>query len=106
MDSMSVSIGVVRTFQDVKPDKAQVLKIGEEYAEVFSAWEDWRSVRETGTLGEADAAKRALIDELADVMQACANMAASLGTYNMQPAMLRCEIRNEQRGRFGRNEEK
>ena len=36
---MAVEIGTVQTFPDVKPDKAQALKVLEEAAEVFGAWQ-------------------------------------------------------------------
>ena len=38
---MIVEIGSVRTFPDVRPDKAQALKVVEEAAEVYAAWQDW-----------------------------------------------------------------
>lgn len=36
---MSVTIGTVETFRVVRPNKEQALKVVEEAAEVFSAWE-------------------------------------------------------------------
>ena len=37
---MIVEIGRVRAFPDVRPDKAQALKVVEEAAEVYAAWQD------------------------------------------------------------------
>lgn len=38
---MAVKLGTVQTFADVRPDKAQALKVLEEAAEVFGAWQQW-----------------------------------------------------------------
>ncbi len=86
-------IGDVRTFPVVKADKAQVVKIGEECMEVFSAWEDWQSTLDPELLPP-------LVDEIADTIQACANLAAALGVDDMREAMRACEERNRQRGRL------
>ena len=97
-------IGDVRTFPDVKADKAQVLKIGEECMEVFSAWELYTGM--TLTEGEQSesairmAARAHLVDEIADVIQACSNLAAAVGVDDMRPAMAECEQRNRDRGRL------
>jgi len=86
-------IGDVRTFPGVKADKAQVLKIGEECMEVFSAWEDWQSTLDPELLPP-------LVDEIADVIQACSNLAAALGVDDMRVVMAECEQRNRERGRL------
>ena len=86
-------IGEVRTFPGVKADKAQVLKIGEECMEVFSAWEDWQSTLDEELLPH-------LVDEIADVIQACSNLAVAVGVDDMRPAMAECEQRNRERGRL------
>lgn len=90
---MTVKIGEVATFPHPKPDKAQVLKIGEECMEVFSAWEDWQSTLDPELLPF-------LVDEIADTIQACANLAAALGVDDMREAMRACEARNRERGRL------
>lgn len=38
LNSRAVRVGAVATFEGVKPDKAQALKLLEEAAEVFGAW--------------------------------------------------------------------
>lgn len=85
-----VEIGSVQTFPDVKPDKAQALKVLEEAAEVFGAWqrygaEDWKDV---------------LLAECADVIQATLNLVAALGVEDFRPWMRACELRNRERGRI------
>lgn len=42
----------------------------------------------------------ALLDELADCVQACCNLAHALGCSDMRPYMARCEGRNRERGRL------
>ena len=91
---MSIEIGSVATFRDVHPDKLQVVKIAEEWGEVYSAWEDWLG----GQPGD-DGTER-LVDECADVIQATCNLLASIGVDSMTCAMRRCEERNRDRGRL------
>ena len=90
---MPVNIGEVTTFPHPKADKEQVLKIAEEEHEVFSAWEDWQSTLDPELLPH-------LVDEIADTIQACANLAAALGVDDMRDAMAACEQRNRERGRL------
>lgn len=90
---MRVNIGTVRTFPGVLPDKAQAMKVVEEAAEVFSAWEQWSSVEDEGV-------RDMLVGELADCVTACANLAASLGAYDLARAVKEAEVRNEERGRY------
>ena len=101
---MAVTIGEVRTFGDAKADKAQVMKIIEETAEVFSAWEDWNGCGFDGRIGYEgyveEAMRERLVDECADVVQALSNLLAALGVDDMQPAMSACEARNMERGRL------
>lgn len=93
MDNMSVQIGTVITFPDVKPDKAQVVKIGEECMEVYSAWEDWESTHDYELLPH-------LVDECADLITATCNLLAALGIDDMIGAMNYCVERNRKRGRL------
>lgn len=90
---MTVYIGKIATFPHVKPDKAQVVKIGEECMEVFSAWENWQNTHDYELLPH-------LVDEIADVIQATANLLAALGVDDMREAMKACEARNRERGRY------
>lgn len=84
-------LGVVDTFPHVRADKAQALKVVEEAAEVFSAWESW-----TENSGSADQ----VLDEIADCITACANLAAALGCNYLRPRLQEAKLRNERRGRY------
>lgn len=90
---MSVKIGKVATFADVQADKAQALKVLEEAAEVFAAWQQWDDSLRVDKFFE-------LVDECADVVQATCNLLASLGMDDFTNAMERCEKRNRERGRL------
>lgn len=90
-----IKIGDVKTFPNVKTDKVQVMKIIEESAEVFSAWEDYN---ELGCSGRK--ARRRLIDECTDVIQAVSNLLVSVGVNDARRYIEDCRKRNEQRGRF------
>ena len=85
-----IKLGSVRAFPNVQPTKDQALKPLEEAAEVFSAWQRYG----------ADDWKDVLLDELADTIQACCNLAASLGVHDLTPHIARCEERNRRRGRY------
>ena len=41
-----------------------------------------------------------LMDEIADAIQACCNLAAALGVTDLTPYLARCEERNRKRGRY------
>lgn len=84
---------IVRTFDNVEPDKAQVMKVAEESLEVFSAWENFQD-------DASDAKRSAVVDECADVIQATCNLIASLGVEDFTPYMEACRKRNEERGRM------
>lgn len=92
-----IKLGSVHAFPRVAPDKAQALKVVEESAEVFSAWEGWQTVEDEGV-------REMLLDEIADTIQACCNLAAALGVDDMTPYLARCEERNRERGRYGEGE--
>lgn len=102
---MSVYLGEIETFPNIKADKAQVLKIGEECMEVFSAWEnndqcdDWLNCSNCQEAGTCSAFKH-LTDECADVVQSVANLAAALGIRNFTLFVEACERRNRKRGRY------
>ena len=90
----SVGIGEVATFPGAKPDKAQALKVLEEAAEVFGAWQ------EADGYDFADFLVEPVLDECADVIQATCNLVAALGATDLAPYMEECRMRNEERGRF------
>lgn len=90
----SVKIGEVATLPDAKVDKAQALKVLEEAAEVFGAWQALDT-------GECSSRKRiGLLNECADVIQAVANLIYAMGERDFAPYMDACRERNEKRGRF------
>ena len=92
---MPVEIGTVTTFPHQKPDKAQVLKIGEECMEVFSAWEDYDR---NGYLYSEE--RTHLVDECTDLITATCNLLAAIGVDDMRDAMADCVERNRARGRL------
>lgn len=90
----SVKIGKVVTFPGVRADKAQALKVLEEAAEVFGAWQALDA-------GECSSSKRVdVLNECADVIQAVANLIYAMGERDFAPYMNACRERNEKRGRF------
>lgn len=91
-----IKLGSVRTFPDVKPDKAQALKPLEEAAEVVEAFKQ-RDPRDETHIGYATAN---VLDEIADTIQASCNLAAALGVTDLTPYLERCEERNRRRGRY------
>ena len=107
-DGRLVDIGSVRTFGNVRQDKAQALKVLEEAAEVVEAWKDMERERakclsygnESSGDGDANAMRECLLDECADVIQATCNLIAALGVYDFTEYMWACEDRNRERGRY------
>lgn len=103
---MSVNIGTVNTFKDVKPDKEQALKPLEEAAEVFGAWQEWDKhhrmypVFDYPKAQASKAMKEQILSECADVIQSVCNLAASLGVHDLTHYMQVCEQRNRERGRI------
>lgn len=99
-----IKLGAVRAFPGAVPDKAQALKVLEEAAEVVEAF---KRADPGDVLPVArqfpDCNKRILplVDEIADTIQACCNLAATLGVDDLAPYLARCEERNRERGRYG-----
>lgn len=99
-----IKLGGVRAFPGAVPDKAQALKVLEEAAEVVEAF---KRADPGDVLPVArqfpDCNKRILplVDEIADTIQACCNLAAALGVDDLAPYLARCEERNRERGRYG-----
>lgn len=85
---MTVKLGTIQTFADVKPDKAQALKVLEEASEVFNEWQ----------LGDEDAGY--LLDACADVIQATCNLLAARGVEDFTEYMEACRRRNVKWGRM------
>lgn len=101
-----VKLTNVRTFPNAAPTKAQALKVLEEAAEVFGAWQQLDGASRVFTdVDECSAMTMAslkydLLDEIADTIQACCNLAASLGVTDMTAYLACCEERNRERGRY------
>lgn len=95
-----VKLTSVRTFPNVQPDKAQALKVLEEAAEVVEAFKFLEEVNGGMMMSVKRSAFADLMDEIADTIQACCNLAASLGVTDLAPYLARCEERNRERGRY------
>lgn len=99
-----IKLGGVRAFPGAVPDKAQALKVLEEAAEVVEAF---KRADPGDVLPVArqfpDCNKRILplVDEIADTITACCNLASALGVDDLAPYLARCEERNRERGRYG-----
>ena len=96
MTVTDVTIPTIKAFCNLEP-KTQALKPLEEAAEVFGAWQVYDSDDRT----HAGYNGSILLDEIADCIQACANLAAMVGVSDLTPYMERCEERNRERGRYG-----
>ena len=96
--TMAVEIGTVQTFGDVRSDKAQALKVLEEAAEVFGAWQLWDDLDPDEKCDGFSAA--CLMSECADVIQATCNLLAAYGVTDFTVFMETCWKRNVERGRY------
>ena len=94
---MPVTIGEVTTFANTQADKAQVLKVLEEAAEVFGAWQ---AFDKSDGFPAINFSAENLVDECADLITATCNLLAALGVDDMRDAMAACEQRNRERGRL------
>lgn len=91
----------VRAFDGTEPTEAYALKPLEEAAEVAEAWKALeRSMAGDAPAPRVRAAERALVDEIADAIQALCNLAWAVGFDDLTAAMARCERRNRERGRI------
>lgn len=95
---MAVEIGTVQTFSDARQDKAQALKVLEEAAEVFGAWQLWDDLDPDEKRDGFSAA--CLMAECADVIQATCNLLAAYGVTDFTGFMDACRRRNAERGRM------
>lgn len=91
---MAVKLGTVQTLTDVRPDKAQALKVLEEAAEVFGAWQLWDDLDPDEKRDGFSVA--CLMSECADVIQATCNLLAAYGVTDFTGFMEGCRKRNEQ----------
>lgn len=95
---MAIEIGTVQTFSGVRPDKAQALKVLEEAAEVFGAWQVWDDLDQDEKRDAFSAA--CLLAECSDVIQATCNLLAAYGITDFTGFMDACRRRNAKRGRM------
>ena len=103
MQSKWVQMGSVRRFDEVSADKAQAIKVLEEAAEVFGAWQIYE--RSLGIDGYIDKLGRGkLLDACADLIQATLNLVAALGVEDFRPYLKACERRNRERWRISDGE--
>lgn len=118
MTVTDVTIPTVKAFCNLEP-KAQALKPLEEAAETFAEWQKYNSCTDMCQVCEHTDENRAayngpanrypapcpsresLMDDIADCIQACANLAAMVGVSDLTECMERCEQRNRERGRYG-----
>lgn len=92
----------LRTFREVRDDKAQALKPLEEAAEVFGAWQLHDGVRHSQIMAARRAYREDLIDECMGVVQAVVNLLDAEGftQEDVDAAIGRCNARNWERGRL------
>ena len=86
-------------------DKEAAVKVLEEAAEVYAAWQTYERMTKNERLQAKwerecnDEQRDVLADELADVIQAACNLADRYD-IDLASAMMRCEDRNRARGRY------
>lgn len=95
---VSVNLDGMPVFPGSRPDKAQALKVLEEAAEVFGAWQQWEANEHDPNMRDD------LLYECADVIQAVCNLAHSLNCESLAPWQLDVVIENEARGRYIKHE--
>lgn len=95
---MAVKLGTVQTFANVRPDKAKALKVLEEAAEVFGAWQLWDGLDPDEKRDGFNVT--CLMNECADAIQATCNLIAAYGVTNFTAFMEACRRRNVERGRY------
>lgn len=96
-----VEIGSVATFEAVVANKEQAVKVLEEAAELYAAWQEWAALdhNEQGYMEDLQAAVMAMRAECADLIQAACNLMEGIGARDLNGAMQACRLRNELRGR-------
>lgn len=92
----------MRVFNDISDGKGQALKPLEEAAEVFGAWQELDSMRNSPFLSARRDMRDDLIDECMDTVQAIANLLAAIGATQgeVDAATKRLDERNGDRGRL------
>ena len=88
----TIKIGDVRTFPNAAVNKEQALKVLEEAAEVYSAWENLSN--------DIDDAEYMLAVECADLITATSNLLYGLGITDAGIFIEHVRKKNEVRGRY------
>lgn len=97
---MSVNIGTVACMDAGFTQKETAVKVLEEAAEAFAAWQKCRDYEDSGgDLSKDGYPLSDLISECADVIQAVCDLLDMMGVHDMRQAMAACKQRNEARGR-------
>ncbi|CDD67569.1 putative uncharacterized protein [Eggerthella sp. CAG:368] len=89
----TINVGEVAVFDYPEATKEQALKILEEAAETVEAFKRWDKSR-------LSTSSVALYYEIADTIQACANLIAAIGVDDFTDCMEICKQRNIERGRI------
>ena len=98
---MLTRIGDVRVFDPLPGIRECARKPLEEAGEVQEAWGRWEeSEARKDEEPYTDEYRDVLLGEIADCIQACANLAACVGVTDLTPYMAECEDRNRERGRY------
>lgn len=92
----------LRTFREVRDDKAQALKPLEEADEAFGAWQECDDMRFSQIMTARREYRQDLIDECLDTVQATVNLLAAVGATQgeVDDAIRRMDERNGSRGRL------
>lgn len=92
----------LRTFREVRDDKAQALKPLEEAAEIYGAWQECDDMRFSQIMTARREYRQDLIDECLDTVQATVNLLAAVGATQgeVDDAIRRMDERNGSRGRL------
>lgn len=86
----------IPTFPNIKPNKELFLKLLEETAEVYSAFEDYKEED-----FDFKGCEERILNETADVMQVCSNIFAAFH-QKPNPFIIEMMERNYARGRYDR----
>lgn len=92
----------LRTFREVRDDRAQALKPLEVAAEAFGAWRDCDDMRYSPIMTARREYRQDLIDKCLDTVQATVNLLAAVGATQgeVDAAIRRMDERNGSRGRL------
>lgn len=92
MSDLWLGSSSIPAFDDVEPDKAQALRLLEEAAEAYGAWQLW-------WMKPCEEHRQLVVDEVCDMFQEGANLLTAMGVDSIESAMIRMRERNEARGR-------